>query len=490
MVFVLCLSLYTTRVLLATLGIEDYGVYNVVCGFVSMFAFLNTSMSNGIQRFFNYEFGQNNVDGAVKVYNTALLIQFLLIIIVVVLTESLGLWYLQNKMVIPSERMVAAEWIFHFSVLSFIFVIMQAPFSAAVMAHEHMGYYALVSVIDAVLKLGIVYAIRLFQCDNLTIYGILFAVISLIDLILYYIYCKRKFPEIKVVKIFDKHFFCSMLNFSGWNIFGSLAGVIKEQGMNLVLNFFFGPVVNAARGVAQQINGGLQSFVSNITIPIRPQVVQSYAKGDFYRTMRLTYSVSKLSCCFLYLCALPVVLEINYILKIWLGDSVPEHTETFVIIVIVTSFINNLNAAVSGVIHASGKMMIYQTVSSTISMMCIPAAFLGLKLGQSPEFALLMVLAWTALSQIASLVILKSIINYSIKDYFLKVILPFLVLIIFTIWPSSIIRFLMAEGLFRFVLVCAASMISVIIGIYFFVLNKSEKSLINELANKLIQRSH
>lgn len=488
MVFVLGITLYTTRVILNILGVEDYGVYNVVCGFVSMFAFLNISMSNGIQRFFNFELGKNGVDGANKVYNTALLIQFILAIIIIILTESLGLWYLHNKMVIPDGRMFAAEWIFQFSVMSFLFIIMQAPYAAAVMAHERMDFYAIVSVLDAVLKLGIVFAIPVLPGDKLIVYGLLYSLINILNFVIYYIYCKKNFAEIKIKRYFDKSLFQSMLGFSGWNIFGSISGVMKEQGINLVINLFFGPVVNAARGVAAQINGGLQSFVSNITTPVRPQVVQSYARGEYVRTMNLTYSVSKLSCCFLYLCALPVVLEIDYILRLWLGNTIPDHTNTFVIIVILTSFVNNLNAAVSGVIHASGKMMVYQTVSSTISLMCVPCSYFGLKFGMSPEFALLMVMGWAAISQIASLFILKTIVSYSIRDYVKSVLWPLLAVMIVTFWPALFIHEYMTSGFIRFLIVGITSVSVSSLGIYYIALNRSERGLINSFLSKFKQK--
>ena len=488
MVFVLGITLYTTRVILNILGVEDYGVYNVVCGFVSMFAFLNISMSNGIQRFFNFELGKNGVDGANKVYNTALLIQFILAIIIIILTESLGLWYLHNKMVIPDGRMFAAEWIFQFSVMSFLFIIMQAPYAAAVMAHERMDFYAIVSVLDAVLKLGIVFAIPVLPGDKLIVYGLLYSLINILNFVIYYIYCKNNFAEIKIKRYFDKSLFQSMLGFSGWNIFGSISGVMKEEGINLVINLFFGPVVNAARGVAAQINGGLQSFVSNITTPVRPQVVQSYARGEYVRTMNLTYSVSKLSCCFLYLCALPVVLEIDYILRLWLGNTIPDHTNTFVIIVILTSFVNNLNAAVSGVIHASGKMMVYQTVSSTISLMCVPCSYFGLKFGMSPEFALLMVMGWAAISQIASLFILKTIVSYSIRDYLKSVLWPLLAVMIVTFWPALFIHEYMTSGFIRFLIVGITSVSVSSLGIYYIALNRSERGLINSFLSKFKQK--
>lgn len=488
MVFVLGITLYTTRVILNVLGVENYGVYNVVCGFVSMFAFLNISMSNGIQRFFNFELGKNGIEGANKVYNTAIFIQFILAIIIILLTESIGLWYLHNKMVIPEDRMFAAEWIFQFSVMSFLFIILQAPYAAAVMAHERMDFYAIVSVFDAMLKLGIVFAIPILPGDKLIVYGVLYSFVNVLNFAIYYIYCKRSFTEIKIRFHFDKSLFRSMLGFSGWNIFGSISGVMKEQGINLVINLFFGPVVNAARGVATQINGGLQSFVSNITIPVRPQVVQSYARGEYIRTMNLTYSVSKLSCCFLYLCALPVVLEIDYILKLWLGNTIPEHTNYFVIIVILTSFVNNLNAAVSGVVHASGNMRVYQIVSSTISLMCVPCSYFGLKLGMAPEFALLMVFGWAVISQVASLYILKTIVPYSLNDYVKNVLWPLFAVMFVTFWPAFFVRIYVSSGIVRFLVVSVISVSISSFGIYYIALNRSERGLINSFLSKFKQK--
>lgn len=488
MVFVLGLTLYTTRVILNILGVEDYGVYNVVCGFVSMFAFLNTSMSNGIQRFFNFELGKNGVDGASKVFNTALLIQFILAVVIIVLTESIGIWYLHNKMVIPDERVLAAEWIFQLSILSFLFIIMQAPFTAAIMAHERMDFYALVSVLDAVLKLGIVFAIPFLPGDKLIVYAILFALISVFNFIIYGYYCKKQFSEIKFSKQFDKTLFRSMLGFSGWNIFGSISGVMKEQGINLVLNLFFGPVVNAARGVAHQINAGLQSFVANITVPVRPQVVQSYAQGNIDRSMRLTYTISKFSCFLLYMISIPVISEIDYILQIWLGGNIPEHTNSFVIITILISFLNNLNSAISGVVHASGKMKTYQIASSIAVLSAIPLAYIVLKFGASPEMALCMVFISMIASQTVALVVLKTIVKYSIVEYIKKVITPILGVIVSTFWIPVLMHSIFPYGLVRLFLITLLSVIMEIISIFFIGVDMNERKIIINMTNKVFRK--
>ena len=481
MVIVLAISLYTTRVVLKVLGVEDYGVYNVVCGFVSMFAFLNTSMSNGIQRFYNFELGKNGPEGANKVYCTALHIQLILAIIIIVLTESFGLWYLHNKMVIPENRMFAAEWIFQLSIVSFLFIIMQAPYTAAVMAHEKMDFYAVVSVLDVVLKLVIVLVLPLFGYDKLLLYGILYSLISVVNFCAYYIYCKKCFFEVNYKRIHDKELFKSMLGFSGWNLFGSFSGVMKEQGINLVINFFFGPIVNAARGVANQINGGLQSFVTNITMPVRPQVVQSYAQGNLSRTMHLTYSISKLSCCFLLMMAIPISYEIDYVLHLWLGANVPEHAGLFTIIILLTSIVNNLNSATSGVVHATGIMKDYQLWGSLISISSVPIAYVLLKFYPIPELALLAVMICSALGHFVCLFVVKKLVGMSVTEYFKEVVWPIIVVFIISLIITYPVHHFMNSGFLRLCVITLVSIITVGLSLYYLALNSSERTLFSQM---------
>lgn len=488
MVFVLGITLYTTRAILQILGVEDYGVYNVVCGFVSMFAFLNTSMANGIQRFYNYEFGKNGDAGANRVYCTALLIQSILAVVVVVLTESFGLWYLHHKMVIPEERMLAAEWIFQFSVLSFLFVIMQAPYTAAVMAHERMDFYAVVSVFDAVLKLAIVFAVPYLSGDRLVGYGLLLALISVLNFALYYWYCKKNFVEITFRRLHKWSLFRPMLGFSGWNMFGSFGGLMKEQGINLVLNFYFGPVVNASRGVALQVNAGLQSFVGNITMPVRPQVVQSYAKGDMHRAMSLTYSISKLSCCFLVMMAIPVSLEIHYILALWLGDNVPPHTSTLTVIVVFTSITSNLNSALSNIVHATGQMKNYQLWGSLINMSSVPIAFILLSRWNIPELALITVMLCGIVAHTISLFVVRNLVGLSIIDYTLRVVLPVLIVIVITLAVALPFHYLISTGFIRLVVVTFISIASICLSLFYVAFNGRERLLARQFLASAVQR--
>ena len=280
----------------------------------------------------------------------------------------------------------------------------------------------------------------------------------------------------------------SMLSFSGWNIFGSFANMMKEQGLNLVLNLFFGPIVNAARGVAVQVNSAIQNFVANLSVAIRPQVVQSYAQGDIQRTMKLTYSMSKLSCIFLYTLALPILLEIDYVLSLWLKNNVPAHTNTFVFIIVLTSFVNNLNAAVSNVVHASGKMKKYQLSGSFCILLCIPFAYLALRLDAAPEWALLMGLLTMVAAQLVSLAVLKTIVQYSVRDYIKEVLMPFIYVVITSVWFSLVIHYFMEPSYIRLLFVGFMSVITSSIAIYVLGLNSTEKSLIKNMVLSKIHK--
>ena len=486
MVFVLLLGLYTTRVTLKALGVDDFGIYNVVCGFVSMFAFLNTSMSNGIQRFFNFELGKNGVDGARRVYVTSIVVQALLLLVILILTEMFGLWYLHNKMVIPPDRFVAAQWIFQFSIVSFVLIIMQVPYNAAIMAHEHMNYYAFIGVLDAILKLVIVILIPYADSDRLILYGFLLTGISFLNFILAFIYARTRFEEIRIRPLFDKGLFKSMLSFSGWNIFGSFSGMMREQGLNMILNLFFGPVVNAARGVAYQVSSGLQGFVANVSTAIRPQVVQSYAQGNITRTINLMHSLSKISASVLYIIGYPVILEIDYVLDLWLGDDIPEYTNSFVVIVLLIAFLNNMNSAVSTVVHATGKMRNYQVITSLITLSSLPVAYYALKMGGSPNLVFWISLIFTALMQIVSLFILRRLVSFSLFQYWKHVLLPFFFVIASSFAIPLIPYNTIQSGLMRFIVVTMVAVLTSSVAFYFIGLNKKEKALINSILVKFL----
>lgn len=486
MIVVIFITFYTSKVILEVLGVVDYGVYNVVAGFVTMFGFFNSSLSNGIQRFYNFELGKSGTEGARCVYNMALFIQMLLVLVIVLPTEFIGTWYLHNKMVIPEERIFAAEWIFQLSLVTFVIHIMQVPYTAAVMAHERMNFYAVISVLDVLIKLSGVLVIPFMKGDTLILYGIIMVAVALFNLLIYIWYSKHNFDEIRIEKVFRPTLFKDMLFFSGWNVFGTLGQMLKDQGVNLILNFFFGPIVNAARGIANQVNGGLQSFVTNITIPVRPQVVQSYAQGNIRRSLNLTYTISKVSCYFLLLIAMPILLEIDYILHLWLGDNIPEYTSIFIVIIVLNSFISNLNSAISAVVHATGRMKVYQLLGGTISLLSIIFVYIAMLIWNIPSVALIVILGLDIVRQIVALNVLKSIVaEFSVEQYCRDVVLPLFIVSLLSLAGPIVVHCLMAEGFLRLCVVLLVSTTSILVCIYAVGLNLNEKIMTQHLLKNI-----
>lgn len=486
MLITTCVALYTSRVLLSVLGIVDYGVYNVVCGFVIMFAFLNNAMVTGVQRFYNYELGCNGIDGANHVFITSVYTQFILAVVVVVLTETIGLWYMYHKMVIPPERFSAALWIFQFAVISLVMNIMSAPYAAAVMAHEEMKFYALVSLLDSVIKLLIAIVLPFIFTDKLVAYGFLILLLNVIIFFTYYFFARFKFEEIRFKFVFYKKLFWELLTFSSWNLFGKFAVMVKEQGLNMILNLFYGPIVNAARAIAFQINGALTGFVSSVSVAVKPQLTQSYAQGDKVRTFHLMNSMSKLCYIVLLLFAIPLCVEIDYLLAIWLGANVPEYTNVFVILVVITLFVNNLNAPVSYVVHATGKMKKYQIVTSSIELIMLPVSYIILSFGAEPWIVFFVAFVFVTIGQVASLYILRSIEYFSIRDYFRQIIIPLSLVTLVSLLSALLIKYLLTEGFLRLLLVALVSIAVIALMTYSVCLNVSEKSIVkNFITSKL-----
>lgn len=484
MILVLFVSLITTRIVLNALGVVDYGIFNVVAGFVSMFAFLNTSMSNGVQRFYNFQLGTNDKSSVIEVYNTALQIQGLLAIIILILLETVGVWYMYTQMVIPMERMDAAMWVFQFSVFSMLFVIMQIPYSAAVMAYERMEYYAYVSIFDVVAKFIIAYSLMTTTTDRLFLYALLNFLVSIISFLLYLIYSKIHFKHLRLRFKYNKLYFRPMLSFSGWNIFGSFAYMIKGQGLNMLLNVFFGPIVNAARGVSNMIMSAIQGFQGNVVVAFRPQLVKSYSAGDYTRVKKLFYSLSKISYLMLAMLSIPIIMELDYILTLWLGDVVPEYTKSFTILVLVNMVISSLNTPVSQVVHATGRMKHYQLATSIVVCSILPISWIFLKIGCNPNSVYIISLLMTIVNQIVCNIYLKKMFPYSLFDYLREVIFPCGIYTLLAPLIPLIVVLLLPQSFARLLLVGILSIASSCAITYLVVLNNSEKVLIKNFIKR------
>lgn len=484
MAFVLIVSLYTTRVVLNVLGVSDYGIFTVVSGFVSMFGFMNTSMTNAIQRFYNYEIGKNNGANLKNLYNCALVVQIVLAILIIIVIESFGLWYLNNKLIIPQERLFAANIMFQFAVIQLFFIIISVPYSAIIIAYERMDYYALVSIINVFIKLGIVFILPYIDFDKLIFYGFLLTLVGFVDFLFFLVYAKRKFPQIRISKISDKTSFKPILSFSGWNIFGTFAYLLKNQGLAIVLNLFFGTIINAAYGISNQVMNAIKQFSMNMIMAFKPQLVQSYASGNYDTTRTLMYTMTKISYLMLFTISLPIILELDYILSIWLGE-IPENTVILTRLAIVSMLLSNFNTPVVQVVHAVGKQKLFQIVTSIIIVGIVPCSYIALKFDASPENIYWVTIFFVIINQIACLYILRKIFFFSYTEYLSKSILPCLLVTIFATLISLSISYINFNFPFvEFIITASLSVLSVLVFSYILGLNKSERKYIINLIVK------
>ena len=488
MAIVLIVSLYTTRVVLAALGVVDYGVYNVVCGFVTLFSFLNATMSNSIQRYFNYEMGKNGDEAIGNVYVTSLMIQCIIAIIVVLLIETFGLWYVNNKMVIPDERMTDANWVFQFATISLVLVIMQVPFSAAIMAHEKMDYYAIVSVIDALLKLAIaLYVKHAVTESRLLFYGACIMGISIFDFLMYFGYSKLKFKNLRFKWMFDKVMFKSMLSFSGWRTMECFAFMMKGQGLNIILNFYFGPVINAANAIAVQVSNAVEGFRTNLFTAFNPQVVQSYADGNCSRTKSLMFGMSKIAFILIFMISLPLVIELDYVLALWLGGEVPEYTSIFTILFIINMLITVFNVPLTIVVGATGHVKRYSIIQTVNVLAIVPLAILALNIIDLPQVVYYVSLSVIFINQIIVTFVARREFPFSIREYLKKVIMPCIVILLISPVIPLLIRHLMTSSFLRLVVICIVSVLIVIATAYFLALDVNEKDMVKSFLNKKLK---
>ena len=474
MVFVLLVTLYSSRVLLAELGVEDFGIYNVVAGFVSMFGFFNATLSTSMQRFYNFELGKNgNVS---RVYVTGFFLHVAFALVLFLLLESIGVWYVNNVMVIPSNRLFAANILFQVSSLSLVFIVIQIPYVGAIMAYEHLDFYAIVSIVDVILKLVIVLALPLFSGDKLVTYSILFSIISIINFILYFSFAKRKCPGIVLKSKVSKPLLNSMLSFSGWNLVGTFAFTMKGQGLNLVLNYFFGPVINAARGIASQVGNAISSFSGSITTSFKPQLVQSYSMGDTLRSVRLMFLESRVCFMLMGILAAPVVINIDLILGIWLGsNNVPEYTSAFTTLTMVDCLISSLNAPCTHLTFASGKVKEFQIGSSIVHLALLPVALLCLMAGMNATSVYVITIIFAVINQFVCIILCNKVVGFGLNNYLHQVIIPCFVFILLLPLFPFLISLIIKHSITSFLV---STLAVVIIGCFlgwFVVLSNSER---------------
>jgi len=483
-------SLYTVRVVLNSLGVVDYGIFNVVGGIVVIFSFLSNTMASASQRFFAFDLGRNDIAQLEHTFSMTITIYVIISVIVLILAETLGLWFLNTQLVIPPERIGAANWIYQFSILSFIVTILTIPYNAAIIAHENMVVYAYVSIIEVVLKLLIVYLLVLISFDKLKLYAVLMFLVTCIITFIYRTICKRKYKETRFRYYWNKDLFKTLVSYSGWNLFGAVAGVMNNQGTNILLNVFFGPVVNAARGIAYQVNAAVNQFVLNFFTAVSPQITKYYANNEKEKMMSLVFKSSKYSYFLLFILSMPVLLETNYLLALWLKE-VPEYVVLFTRLVIINALIDSLSYSMQSAAQATGKIKLYQTVVGGMMLFNLPISYLLLKLGFPPQVTIYVSIIIAVNCLFLRLWLLKRLVNLPIRNYLKIVLIPVLLvtLIAYMIPLFLIFQIFKMDGSFtRFIIIGIASVLSSLITIYFIGLTIPERHYFNnQLKNRALK---
>ena len=480
MLLMMAVSLYTSRIVLEVLGVTDYGIYNVVGGIVSMLGFLNSSMSNAVQRFLSYDIGKGADGKVAHVFNVALLAHFIIALVVFVILELVGVWYLNNHMVLPPERLPAANWVLQCTIVTTLFSIIQVPYNGIIIAKEDMGIYAYVSIFEAVLKLLIVYMLLMGSFDRLKLYAVLMMVATVVVLMINRIYCIRTYDEAHYKFVRDKVLLKEMTSFASWNMIGEVAWVMTGQGVNMILNIFFGPAINAARGLADQVNAAVMRFVNNFQTALNPQIIKSYSAGEIDDMKSLLYIGTKLSYFVLFLLVLPIIFEMDFILGLWLHD-VPEHTTLFCKLILISSLTACVSNLLAQVAKAYGKIRKYQIIVSLFLLLNFPFSYFILVLGASAEMTVVVNIVIQGILLFVRLLLIRPMIALSIKQFVLNVMIPIIgvtgVAVVIPLAWKYYSNLSVTNSLITIILV----LISTIISIVYVGMNKYERMKIKDL---------
>ena len=486
MFITMAVSLYTSRVILKALGVEDFGIYNVVGGVVTMLTFINTAMGSASQRYITFELGHKNYKQLYTVFCTSVEVHILIAIIIAILSETIGIWFLNTHMEIPSLRLEAANWVYQFSILSCIVSILYVPFNATIIAHEKMSAFAYISIIEVLLKLIIVYMLMLSEIDRLILYSILIFSIQLFIFIIYVTYCICHFPETRFKFIFDNQLFKNMISFASWSLIGNLAIVACTQGLNILLNIFWGPIVNAARAIAAQVQNAIYSFGSNFQTAINPQITKNFATGNIKQMHNLIFVSCKYSFFLLFFLSLPIIIETKEILTIWLG-VVPNHSINFLRITLLSAIISSTLNPILIAVQATGKIKRYQMINGSLQLSILPISFIFLNIGAPPESVFIVHLCISIIISMTKLLIAKSLISISIKVFLYRVIFKIiLVCIIAPIIPILIYNYL-PPNILSFSLVIFICLISTAGFIYTIGTENEEKIFIKNKINNILK---
>ena len=482
LIFTMAVGLFTSRVILATLGVEDYGVYNVVAGFVMMFSFFTSSLGAAISRFLTYELGKGESGKLQRIFSTSVNVQLLLSLAILILAEAIGVWFVNHKLNIPADRLYAANWAFQCAILSFIFNLISVPYNAAIIAHERMSAFAYISILEVTLKLAIVYVLYISPIDKLITYSILFAFVGLVIRLVYGGYCRKHFAECRYQAVIDKPMLKEITGFAGWNLLGSGAYLFNTQGVNIVMNLFFGVTVNAARGIATQVEGVVRQFVTNFTTALNPQITKSYAAGNMEYMYTLVCRGAKYSYFLMLVFAVPFMFEADIILKLWL-DNVPEYTSIFLRLTMIGTLCDVLGNSTANACWATGKVKKYYLWVGSIGSLVFFISY-GLFAFGFPAYTSYVVFIVIYIILIfVKLYLIKGLIDFPVAMFYKETLLRILPVTVCTFMITSFSYGILEESTGRMLFTVLLSTIALGISTFLFGLEQSERQIVK---NKIV----
>ena len=485
MLFLMLVTLYTSRVILDALGVNDYGIYNVVGGFVSMFALISAALTSACSRFLNFEMGKGDITRQNVVFSTAVTIQWTLAIIVFILAEVIGVWYVNNVMVIPVERLTAANWCFQFSVFNFCMKLITVPYNASIIAHEKMKAFAYVSIYQGLAILVVSFIVNYEPFDRLVYYAFLLLCVQFSVRSAYQIYCRRNFVECVYRRVFDKPLLMKMLSYSVWHLVGNGASVLKTHGVNIVLNLFYGPAVNAAKGLASQVDSAVNQFVGNFMMAMNPQITQSYAKGDLKYMFQLICKGSRLSFYLIFILSLPIIVNTHYILGLWL-KKVPDYTVIFTQLTLLVMIFASLSKTLITAQNATGNVRNYQLVVGGINLLNLPISYVCLYLGENPEIVVIVAICVEAIAFLTRIFMLPfTIPEFNTISYLCEVGIRCLLVCVIAYPIPYVLHGMMSENFMSFVINVVVCFLVSIVTVLYVGCNKGERELLYSNVGKL-----
>ena len=487
MILLMLISLYTSRVILNALGVEDYGIYNVVGGVVAMFSMISASLSSAISRFLTYEIGRGDNKRLNLIFSSSVTVQAGMAFLILILAETIGLWFLNTQLVIPEDRILAANWCYQLSLITFMINLISVPYNASIIAHENMSVFAYISIMEAIGQLVIAWLITYSPVDKLIFYAVLLCLLATTIRLVYGIYCKRNFEECQYYLVFDKDLLKQIFGFTGWNMVGTCSAILRTQGNNILINMFFGPAVNGAQAIATKVNTAVSSFVQNFMVALNPQITKSYASGRMDYMFKLVFQGGRLSFYLILMLALPIILNTHYILVIWL-KIVPEYTVSFVQLLLILELCESLSHTMVTAILAQGNIKKYMLIVGGFQLLNVPINLFLFYIGCKPYIIYIVAIVISQICLAARLILLNKIMGLSIMKFLKTVYLNVIIVAILSSILPSILSYYFNNTALSFIVVSFVAIVNVALVEYFIGCTDEERLFVKSKILQIISR--